>query len=817
MDNTDIKRLVFSFLDRVEKPGRYTGGELNSAPRNGGEKAAFCLCFPDIYEVGMSNLGLRILYAVLNAEPDTVCERCFAPAADMRRLMEEAGAPLYSLESFAPLSSFDAVGFSMAYELCYTTVLDMLRQGGIPVFSRDRGDRDPIVIAGGHTATNPAPMEPFIDAFAIGDGEDTILDVKNAVTAHKGSRRDILDALARVEGVYVPGLTRTRTEARLARDMDRAPFPLRPVIPNIRIVHERVMLEVMRGCSRGCRFCQAGFIQRPVREKSLNTLLRDSEALCRATGYEEIALTSLSSTDHSQIEELVSRLTEAYAGSRTGISLPSIRADVSCVELADRIQSVRKSGLTFAPEAGSQRLRDVINKNLTEEDLFSSVGAAAEKGWKRVKLYFMTGLPYETDEDALAIPDLVRRVQKYARTISPGFTVGLTISPFVPKPHTPFQWEPMEDPEVIEHRIELIRSGMPKGVHLSWHEPAASRVEAALARGGAETAGAVYAAFMAGARLEQDAFSEEIWEQAFAGEGLTIGELAGRRFALDEPLPWDHIGVGVRKEFLAEENRRASRAAVTPDCRTHGCNGCMQYTELCAARGRREEPVYQPQLPQPDDKGSVGTCLFRFSKGPDLRFISHLDLMGVFERAVRIARVPVWFTKGFNPKPGISLGQALALGATADNDTFFMRVHLDGTPDQAGRLMDALNEALPPAIRLRSAALYDEIKRLPPPEASEYRLGISASRQALEQAAGELLARKSLPVTRVKEGRQKTVDLRPLIGSLTCGEGTVTALLPHRENTAKPSEIFALFRELLPGAELTEVCRTDVIMPEPFR
>ncbi|MBP5275027.1 MAG: TIGR03960 family B12-binding radical SAM protein [Abditibacteriota bacterium] len=817
MENTEIRKKVFSFLHKVEKPGRYTGGELNSAEAAQRE-VRVCLCFPDIYEVGMSNLGLRILYSVLNDCADSACERCFAPAGDMAGLMEENGVPLYSLESFSPLSSFDAVGFSMAYELCYPTVLDMLRRGGIPVFSRERTAEDPVIIAGGHTCTNPAPMEPFIDAFAIGDGEKTILKIKEAVKGRKKGRAAVLEALSRIPGVYVPGVSGGAVKSDIVSDMDKAPFPRTLVIPNIRIVHERVMLEVMRGCSRGCRFCQAGFIQRPVREKSLNTLLREAEALCIATGYEEIALTSLSSTDHSQIEPLVDSLTDAFSGSKTGISLPSIRADVSCVKLADRIQSVRKSGLTFAPEAGSQRLRNVINKNLTEEDLFSSVEAAAEKGWKRVKLYFMIGLPYETDEDALAICDLVGRLRKHARTVCPSFEISITVSPFVPKPHTPFQRQPMADAETLERRISLVRSGMPRGVRLSWHEPAASRLEAALARGGAELAGPVYSAFRMGARLEQDDYSEAVWNKAFAEHGLNIEECACRRYEETEALPWDNINVGVKSGFLIEENRRAEKGITTPDCRTHGCNGCMEYTALCASRGKNEAEVYKPSVPLQDRNGRVGTALFRFSKGPRLRFISHLDLMGVFERAVRISGAPVWFSRGFNPKPGISLGPALALGATAENDVFFMRVHLpeNDLPQFAENLKNSLDAALPPAVSLRKVTLFDDIKRLPPPEASLYSLKVNAPREELERVRRQIMSEDALPVVRKKERKEKTVDLKPLIKEMTCGDGVIKALLPHLENTAKPSEIFGLFADRMPGLDLKEICRSDVILPEGY-
>lgn len=594
-----MKKALDLILPHVSKPARYTGGEYNAVTKElPGDGIRVALVFPDVYEIGMSNLGVRILYHILNRRPDTAAERVFAPWVDMEAEMRRHSIPLFSLESHTPLKEFDIIGFSLGYELTYTNVLNILDLAGIPVTSSERDENCPLVIAGGCCTVNPEPMADFIDAFVIGEGEEVINEIVD-VYKHlkKGSRQNLLRELARVEGVYVPSLYSvsynengtidkvsplgdgipSRIRKRLVYNLDSAEYLVAPVMPFIETVHDRIPLEVMRGCTRGCRFCQAGMIYRPVRERSYEKLLELAEVLVKSTGYDEIALLSLSTSDYSRIEDLVRELTARYEPQRIGLSLPSIRADANCVELAHEIQKVRKAGLTLAPEAGTQRMRDVINKNVTEEDLLDAVEAAFRCGWRRVKLYFMVGLPGETDEDIVGIAKLASKVVNIGRKMGFRPAVNISVACLVPKPHTPFQWRAQDTVEEMERKQSLLRQNLrDRCISLSWHDPRISQLEAILARGDRRLAKAILLAWQKGCKF--DAWDEHLkfatWIDSIREVGLDPAFYANRHRTYDEVLPWDHIDCGVNKKFLAQEDHRADLGETTPDCRTGRCVGC---------------------------------------------------------------------------------------------------------------------------------------------------------------------------------------------------------------------------------------------------
>lgn len=593
-----------TFLSRVEKPARYTGNELNMCVKDPQNVAIrFAFCFPDVYEVAMSHLGMRILYHVLNAQEDVYCERVFAPWPDMETLMREKNAPLFSLETYSPLRDFDIVGFTLQYEMSYSNVLNMLELGNVPLRASDRGEDMPLVLAGGPCAFNPEPLAPFLDAVLLGDGEESAVALCRVWERTRGlPREDRLLAVANeVPGAYVPAFYQAeynedgtikrviptrgdvpeRIKKAMVKDLDAAPFPERIIVPYMGIVHDRVTLELFRGCTRGCRFCQAGYIYRPVRERTLNTLKRQARESLAATGYEEISLSSLSSGDYPELGELIGHLVGEYSQEGVSVALPSLRIDSFLRGYAEQMQRVRKTGLTFAPEAGSQRLRDVINKGVTEEDLIRSVTDAFENGWNHVKLYFMIGLPTETEEDLNSIGALAERVvesyfgvakERRAR----GLTVHVSASTFVPKPFSAFQWEAQDSLATIEQKQRHLQGRLRrKFVTFNWHDPRTSVLEACFARGDRRLAAVLEHAHALGCRFDgwNEYFDYDAWMEAFSRAGLDPGFYGTRARPLREVFPYDHLDAGVSKDFLMRERERAYAATVTPDCRK-GCRGC---------------------------------------------------------------------------------------------------------------------------------------------------------------------------------------------------------------------------------------------------
>lgn len=591
-------------FNKVQKPARYTGGEVNSVIKDKNSvKFRYAFCFPDNYEIGMSHLGMKILYSLVNAREDAWCERVFAPWTDMEEEMRKADVPLFALESGDSLSEFDMIGFTLQYELSYSNVLNMLDLGKIPLRSRDRQSLTPIVVGGGPCACNPEPLADFFDIFLPGEGEEVTNELIDLLMIHKekgSSKLEFLRDAAKIEGVYVPAFydvsynadgtisavtpkegAPAKVKKRIISDLDKVYYPEKFVVPYIDIVHDRAVAEVFRGCIRGCRFCQAGFIYRPIREKSSDTVNRQAKCLCDTTGYDEVSLCSLSTSDYSGIEQLIPQMFSWALPEKINVSLPSLRVDNFSEELMEELKKVRKSGLTFAPEAGTQRLRDAINKNVTEEEVLSTAAQAFRGGWTAVKLYFMMGLPTETLDDIAGIAELAQKVvnEFYKNPDKPkgkGVTVSISVASFVPKPFTPFQWEPQDTMEqLVAKQKYLMENVHTHKIQVSWHQSQTSFLEGVFARGDRKLCDVIEAAWRKGCKFDgwDEYFRFDKWMEAFEACGVDPAFYSNRRRDFSEILPWDHLDYGIRKEFLIEENQKAHESVTTPNCRQK-CAAC---------------------------------------------------------------------------------------------------------------------------------------------------------------------------------------------------------------------------------------------------
>jgi len=800
----------------VEKPARYTGGEIGALAPGRGE-VGFALAFPDVYEVGMSHLGLQILYGVLRCCEWLAPERVYAPWPDREEQLRREGLPLTTLESGRPLSDLDIIGFTLQYELSYTNILTMLELGNIPLRTAERDACLPLIIGGGPCAYNPEPLADFFDAFLLGDGEEAIIEIAAAVReAKRGAipKPELLARLAAIEGVYVPSLFDVRYDVtgrvteiasllpgydrvrrRFVADLAEAPYPVAPVVPLMKTIHDRVSMEISRGCTRGCRFCQAGYIYRPVRERSPEQLLDLIEQTLRNTGYEEISLLSLSTGDYGCILPLLTELMRRHAGERVAVSFPSLRVGSLSQELVEEIRKVRKTGFTLAPEAGSEHLRRVINKGITEEELLRNAGEIYGAGWRLIKLYYMIGLPGETMTDVAAIADLSRKVKLAGKQRGAGGEVNVSVGTFVPKPHTPFQWEPQLTTAEIKERQWFLRDELKrKKLNFKWQDARLTFLEGVFARGDRRLGATLVKAQELGCRF--DGWGERLawqgWEEAFAATGVDPLFYHRRRYP-EEILPWDHLDCGVTKRYLLLERERAAAESATEDCRQAACTECgvcdfdtirMRLVEIDRSQDALAPPPLKHKGVANAGDEAAERVRFRFSKTGAMRFLSHLELLTIFIRAARRAGLPVLHSHGFHPHPKFSFASALSVGVESWAEYADLEV---AAPCGADRVLTGFNAALPKGIEILEARTipWKSLSLSVIIAASRYRLELPSSLGIdLHAATARFLALDSFPYTRDGKGKHVTVDLRRELLRLTV-DGEALELVTRR---GKPRE-----------------------------
>jgi len=830
---------IEDLLPLVAKPSRYLGTETNAVHKDYRRTdLSVLLAFPDLYEIGMSHFGLQILYHMLNREKRIVAERVFAPDIDMARLLRSTGIPLPSLESRRPVAEFDIVGFSLLYELNYTNILSILELSNIPFTAVERGYPDPLIIAGGPCTCNPEPVADLFDAMVIGDGEAVMVNLAHTWLRWKDGggrdRREVLALWSEIEGVYIPSLfdmtadssgrplvkskqqEYRRVRRAVVAELEEDAFPDQPIVPFGRPVHDRLRIELARGCTRGCRFCQAGMIYRPVRERSLASALAIADRSIDHTGYEDLSLLSLSTGDYECIEPLMQRLMDRCALERVAVSLPSLRVGTLTPELMGLIKRVRKTGFTIAPEAGSQRLRNVINKNIDEKEIVTTVQNAFDLGWQVIKLYFMIGLPTETKTDLQAIVDLIEQLRRLKRPRKRKGRLNVSVATFIPKPHTPFQWFEQISLEESQARIRWLqeRLRMPD-IHFKWQNPRVSRLEGLWARGDRHLLSLLLEAYRMGCRFDgwTDHFRYDLWMAACRKTGIDIDYYVGRRRDRKEPFPWDHIDSGVTKAFLWEEWERALAGERTSDCRSGDCNACgvcdlqvlaPRVNTRCSLDSSKAQPPLQPEA----GAGQRNRYRLTFSKTGSAKFFGHLEMVNLFTRALRRAGISVEYSAGFHPKAKLRFADALPLGIESRCEELFVTVAEEFSDSE---LADRLNAQLPGGLSVLRCSATKEGNGTRMPEVTTYRVQLSGSR--FDSNALEQFRKKETAVfTRTgRKGKSRVMDLCRVVDRIVLSsEDTLDISLRHMDGVIlRPAEvlqfIFSLDVDQLARARVVKV------------